>query len=51
MSGEDYQWNKITTHIENLVYAPEDRNLYHEGTIKVKCSNGVSATIYVDKNK
>ncbi|PIO76541.1 hypothetical protein TELCIR_01370 [Teladorsagia circumcincta] len=34
LNGEDYQWNKITTHIENLIYAPEDRNVYHEGTIK-----------------
>uniref|UniRef100_A0A7I5E847 PH domain-containing protein n=1 Tax=Haemonchus contortus TaxID=6289 RepID=A0A7I5E847_HAECO len=51
LNGEDYRWNKITTRIENLIYAPEQRKLYHEGTIKVKCSNGVSATIHVDKNK
>ncbi|CAJ0607408.1 unnamed protein product [Cylicocyclus nassatus] len=33
LGGEEYSWNKITTHIENLLCTPEQRKLYHEGTI------------------
>ncbi|KAE9421406.1 hypothetical protein Angca_007275, partial [Angiostrongylus cantonensis] len=51
LTGEEYMWNKITTHIEGLLCIPEERKLYHEGTICVKCSNGVKATINVARNK
>ncbi|KAK6735020.1 hypothetical protein RB195_018304 [Necator americanus] len=51
LHGEDYTWNKITTHIENLLCIPEERKLFHEGTIHVRCSNGVAARINVKKNK
>ncbi|KJH49774.1 Oxysterol-binding protein [Dictyocaulus viviparus] len=51
LTGEEYMWNKITTHIESLLCVPEERKLYHEGTISVKCSNGVKATINVARNK
>lgn len=42
---------QVTTHIENLMCIPEQRKLYHEGTIKVRCSNGASAYIEINKNK
>ncbi|ETN81574.1 hypothetical protein NECAME_08431 [Necator americanus] len=51
LHGEDYTWNKITTHIENLLCIPEERKLFHEGTIHVRCSNGVAARINVKRNK
>ncbi|EYC02286.1 hypothetical protein Y032_0101g3413 [Ancylostoma ceylanicum] len=51
LKGEEYSWNKITTYIENLLCIPEQRKLSHEGTIHVRCSNGVAAKILVRKNK
>ncbi|WKX94527.1 hypothetical protein Q1695_011647 [Nippostrongylus brasiliensis] len=51
LTGDHYSWNKITSTIENLMCVPEERKFYHEGTINVKCSNGVSASLNVKKNR